>query len=314
MTEPAHVPVLPDETMTILAPQSGETAVDLTVGLGGHLQLLAERVGPGGVVVGFDLDKDNLAIAEERLRSTGVRFMAVHARFTEAPHHLHSLGLRADVVLADLGFSSNQVDDPKRGMSFLADGPLDMRLDRSATATAADLVAGMSERELADLIYQYGEDPFARRIARKLAQIRQQEPIRTTGQLAYAVVQAYGSRARASRMHPATRTFMALRIAVNDELGSLQSLLESFAQGAQQAATGGWLRPGARLGVISFHSLEDRLVKRAFADMTKHGWSARLTRKPVMAGDNECRSNPRARSAKFRAIAVASSDAPTPGS
>lgn len=302
MTHASHIPVLPDETMAILKPKAGEVAVDLTVGLGGHASLLANRVGPTGTVVGFDLDQSNLERATERLRSDGVQFIPIHARFTDAPAHLGSLGLRADVVLADLGFSSNQMDDPARGFSFTADGPLDMRLDRSQAVSAADLLAAMDESGLADLIYRYGEDPFARRVARKLAQIRDREPIRTTARLAEAVVEAYGQRARSSRMHPATRTFMALRIAVNDELGSLQTLLDHVRRGAEEAGGRGWLREGARVGVISFHSLEDRLVKHAFADMNKHSLCDRLTRKPVVAGDVETRTNPRSRSAKFRAI------------
>jgi 16S rRNA (cytosine1402-N4)-methyltransferase len=310
MTDEAHIPVLAEETMASLKPKSGEVAVDLTVGLGGHASLMAERVGTTGTVVGFDLDASNLARATQRLQSSVARFIPIHARFTEAPMRLAALGLRADVVLADLGFSSNQMEDSARGFSFAADGPLDMRLDPSQSVSAADLVAAMDETGLADLIYRYGEDPFARRIARKLAQIRQREPIRTTARLAEAVVEAYGPRARSSRMHPATRTFMALRIAVNDELGSLQTLLDHIRVGSEEAQRTGWLRDGARVGVISFHSLEDRLVKRAFADMSKQSLAERLTRKPVIAGDEETRSNPRSRSAKFRAISIAAPTIP----
>ena len=291
--------------MNLLAPIAGEVAVDLTAGLGGHASLLANCVGQEGTVVGFDMDASNLDHATARLAATGTRFIPIHARFTDAPAQLARLGLRASVVLADLGFSSNQMDDPSRGFSFTADGPLDMRLDRSQTVSATDLLAAMDETGLADLIYRYGEEPFARRIARKLAQIRAREPIRTTARLAEAVVEAYGSRARSSRMHPATRTFMALRIAVNDELGSLQTLLDHVRRGAEDADRGGWLMEGARVGIISFHSLEDRLVKRAFADMHTQGLAQRLTRRPVIADDAETRENPRSRSAKFRAISLA---------
>lgn len=307
MPDATHIPVLAQETMSILAPAAGEVAVDLTVGLGGHASLMAECVGPTGTVIGFDLDASNLDRATRRMEATGVRFIPIHARFTDAPAQLASLGLQADVVLADLGFSSNQMDDPARGFSFAGDGPLDMRLDRSQSISAADLVAAMDEAGLADLIYRYGEDPFARLIARKLAQIRQREPIRTTARLAEAVVEAYGPRARSSRMHPATRTFMALRIAVNDELGSLQTLLDHVRRGAEAVGRGGWLRVGARVGVISFHSLEDRLVKHTLADMSSNDLAERLTRKPVIAGDAETRTNPRSRSAKFRAISIAPS-------
>jgi len=300
-----HLPVLAQEVVRLLLPRPGDTVVDLTVGQGGHAALFAERVGAEGTIVAFDLDGLNLAMATDRIHATGVRIIPIHAPFTGAASELASRGLQADVVLADLGFSSNQMADAGRGFSFSADGPLDMRLDRTRGATAADLVAGLDEKQLADLIYRYGEDPFARRIARKLAQIRDREPIRTTARLAAAVVEAYGPRARSSRMHPATRTFMALRIAVNDELGSLGTLLEFIARGAEDAARGGWLKSGARVGVISFHSLEDRLVKHAFADLVKRALAERLTRKPVTADEMEIRSNPRARSAKFRAISIA---------
>jgi len=332
MTEPAqpagpntrggHLPVMLHQVRDVLAPRPGETAVDLTIGLGGHAEMLSAALGPEGTLVGFDRDQGNLQQASQRLEAVarGAKFIPIHASFTEAPLHLARLKLSADVVLADLGFSSNQMSEASRGFSFATDGPLDMRLDQSFGPTAADLLACMSEGELADLIYRLGEDPFARRIARKLAQIRQREPIRMTSRLAAAVVEAYGPRARASRMHPATRTFMALRIAVNDELGALQTLLEQVAPGAEHCtidlARGGeralpatpWLARGARLAIISFHSLEDRQVKRAFADLVKRGLAQRLTRKPLTADEQEVLANPRARSAKLRAIALLSAD------
>jgi 16S rRNA (cytosine1402-N4)-methyltransferase len=309
MASIAHIPVMPQETLAILAPQAAQVAIDLTVGLGGHSMLLSEAVGPSGTIVGFDLDAGNLKSATERLHGAA-KSIPVHARFTEAPGRLASLRLKADMVLADLGFSSSQMDDPARGFSFAADGPLDMRMDTRQGETAADLLEHLSERELADVIYRYGDDPYARRIAQKLEQIRRREPIRTTARLAEAVVEAYGSRARASRMHPATRTFMALRIAVNDELGSLRTLLDQISEGAEQVKRGGgrgeegWLRHGARIAIISFHSLEDRLVKHAFADMSKRGLATRLTKKPMTATQEEVRVNPRARSAKLRGIRI----------
>ncbi len=308
MTPAAHIPVMPDEVMALLAPKEGETAVDLTIGLGGHAMLFSRAVGPTGTVIGFDLDEASLSIAKARLQQGPARFVPIHSRFSDAPDRLKEMHLSADVVLADLGFSSLQMDDPSRGFSFAADGPLDMRLDRSQSVTAADLLAALSERELADLIYRSGEDPFARRIARKLAQIRQREPIRTTARLAERVVEAYGPRARSSRMHPATRTFMALRIAVNDELGSLQSLLQTISRGAQEVDRGGWLQRGARIAIISFHSLEDRLVKHAFAELCRKDFAERLTRKPLTPGDSEVQANPRARSAKLRAIRIGQVD------
>jgi 16S rRNA (cytosine1402-N4)-methyltransferase len=296
--------------MELLAPRPGETALDCTLGRGGHAVLLAEAVRAGdpastGTVVGVDLDRANLEHAQQRVDATGVRFVAVRDSFVRAPLHLRRRELRADVVLADLGVSSTQLDDPERGFSFTRPGPLDMRMDRRQAVTAADLLARLDERELADLIYRYGEDPMARTIARKLVQARDVEPIQTTTQLASLVVDAYGRRARASRMHPATRTFMALRIAVNEELTALQSLLEQVAEAAAGTDRGGWLSAAARVAIISFHSLEDRLVKRAFADLARRGLADLLTRSPVRASEDETRENPRARSAKLRAIRLA---------
>jgi 16S rRNA (cytosine1402-N4)-methyltransferase len=307
--EPGHIPALLEETMAMLNPRPGEIAVDCTAGLGGHSCALAERLKPDGQVIGFDLDAANLARAAQRIEATGARFIPIHENFVRAPDHLKRLGLRADIALADLGFSSNQMDDPFRGFSFSDDGPLDMRLDasgRNTAVTAADLLAALSERDLADIIYRYGEEPLARKIARKLAQNRQAEPIRSTARLAGLVVEAYGPRARSSRMHPATRTFMALRIAVNDELGALQGLLDNIVQGAEQVERGGWLRAGARIAVISFHSLEDRLVKQAFVDLEQRGLAHRLNprKKPITASEQEIQRNPRSRSAKLRALRI----------
>jgi 16S rRNA (cytosine1402-N4)-methyltransferase len=210
----------------------------------------------------------------------------------------------ANAVLADLGFASTQVDDPSRGLAFSHDGPLDMRLDPTRGETAAQLVARLDERELADIIFHYGEDPFARRIAKNIAQTRARVPISTTGQLASLVRESYGARAAASRLHPATRTFMALRIAVNDELGALEGLVAAVRDAALAAASGSptWLAAGARVAIMSFHSLEDRIVKRAFAQVIEAGWAESLTRKPVEASPAEVGANPRARSAKLRAI------------
>ena len=254
--------------------------------------------------MGFDLDAGNLERATTQAGGAGARFIPLHGSFVQAPHQLTKLGLRADVVLADLGFSSNQMDDPSRGFSFGEDGPLDMRLDRSGGLSAADLVNQSDEAELANIIYRLGEDPYARKIARKLVQSRQVEPIRTTAELARLVTEAYGPRAHSSRMHPATRTFMALRIAVNDELGALRGLLEQVTRGAEQAGSGGWLNSGARVAIISFHSLEDRLVKQSFAELAKRDLATALTRKPVGPSEMEVRSNPRSRSAKLRVVRI----------
>ncbi len=305
-----HTPVLLGEILDRLAPQPGETVIDCTAGRGGHAVALARAVGPSGRVVLLDVDRDNLAYAAQRVREeTGVSPYAVHASFAGLPGILRSdpshPDLKADVVLADLGFSSSQMDDPQRGFSFGSDGPLDMRLDPTKGATAADLLRSLPERSLADLIHQLGEEPLARRIAAKVVALRGREPIESTAQLARLVREAYGPRARRSRLHPATRTFMALRIAVNDELGALRSFLDAIGSGAAAvAAGGGWLRRGARVGIISFHSLEDRLVKHSFADLARAGFVAVRTRKPVVSSDAESAANPRARSAKLRVATV----------
>ena len=299
---PGHVPVLLAETVRLLDPQPGRVVVDCTIGDAGHAAALAEPVGPEGTVVGFDVDPDALAFATARLQYAPAHFVAIRDNFVCVPQHMARLGLRADALLADLGFNSRQMADPGRGLSFAADGPLDMRLDPDGPATARHLLATVSERELADLVRRYGEEPLARKIAQNVVRRRADEPIDSTAQLAAIVVEAYGSRAHSSRMHPATRTFMALRIAVNEELTALSALLEHITLAADRTGSGGWLTAGARIAIISFHSLEDRLVKRAFAELDRRGVAERLTRRPITAGDEEVLCNAQSRSAKLRAI------------
>jgi 16S rRNA (cytosine1402-N4)-methyltransferase len=297
--------------MELLAPKSGDTALDLTAGRGGHAELLARAVGGSGRLLLVDRDPGNLAFAGDRVRGAAPGHPTIetrHGSFAAIERLAAALGpaWQADVVLADLGFASTQMDDPGRGFSFQADGPLDMRLDPTQGETAADLLARLPEADLADAIFHLGEDPFARRIARTIVERRVRAPLATTADLAAAVVAAYGPRARQSRMHPATRTFMALRILVNDELRALDALLASVERGARAAvAAPTWLRPGARIAVISFHSLEDRRVKHAFADWERAGLGTRLTRKPAEADESEIRANTRARSAKLRAFQIA---------
>jgi 16S rRNA (cytosine1402-N4)-methyltransferase len=300
--EARHTPVLLSETMRLLDPGAGRLVVDLTAGRGGHSVALARAVGPQGLVLGFDLDPEDLAFAARRVEAAGGRFEPVCESFVRAPQHLAAAGLRADAVLADLGFNSRQMDDPDRGFGFAAEGPLDMRFDPTNPVTARKLLDSLSEVELADLIRRYGEDPYASKIARKLALARQAEPIRSTARLADLVREAYGPRARRSRVHPATRTFMALRIAVNDELTALGALLEHVREAAVRTRGHEWLLPGARIGVISFHSLEDRLVKRAFTELQRDGLATRLTKRPLTPGPQEIADNPRCRSAKLRAV------------
>jgi 16S rRNA (cytosine1402-N4)-methyltransferase len=282
-----HVPVLPAEVLHWLDPQPEQVVVDCTVGGGGHARLIAERVAPGGRVIGLDQDPAMLDLARPRL--AGLPVTLVHAAFDQLADVLRDQGIpAADAVLADLGISSDQLDDAARGLSFQQDAPLDMRMDPTRGETAADLLARLPERDLADVIYQFGEERFSRRIARRIVEARDRQPIETTAQLA-DLVRRCVPRGRGHGIDPATRTFQALRIAVNDELGALDRLL------AQLPAC---LKPGGRAVVISFHSLEDRRVKQAFRD--KATWDV-LTKKPVTAGPDEERTNPRARSAKLRA-------------
>jgi len=304
MQESGHIPVLPDEIQALLDPSEASVIVDLTAGRGGHAAQLASIAGPSATVVLFDLDAENLSFATHRVEALGNRVHAIHENFATVEAAMADLRLRADCVLADLGFASNQVDAPERGLSFRKNGPLDMRLNPQYGRTAADLIATCSEEELADLIYHYGEEPYSRRIARKIAQEKQKKPILETAQLAQLVRSAYGARARSSRLHPATRTFMALRIAVNDELQALDALLDAVKLGCRTVNDGGWLNEDAKVAVMSFHSLEDRRVKHSFVDLEKDGLATRVTRKPICASEEEIAHNPRSRPAKLRAIRV----------
>ena len=289
-SDAGHVPVLLDETLELLAVTTGGLWVDGTVGLGGHAEAVLRATAPEGQLRGFDRDGETLARARQRLAPFGDRACLEQANFREIPKRLGET--RAQGVLLDLGISSVQLDDPERGFSFQGDGPLDMRMDRGEGDTAADLVNHLPENELADLIYGYGEERASRRIARAIVRSRERAPIRTTAELAEIVRRA----ARPSRrrgFHPATRTFQALRIAVNRELEGLEDALEKIAA---------CLAPEGRLAVIAFHSLEDRAVKITFRALAKRGYRI-LTKKPLRPSEDEARVNPRARSARLRAIA-----------
>ena len=298
----AHQPVLPAEVLELLDPGPGEVVVDATAGRGGHAALLAERISADGTLVLVDLDAGNLEYARDRLGGAACTVHAVHGSFGLLHRHLQELGLRANVVLADLGFASSQMDDPGRGLSFREDGPLDMRFNQADGETAAELLANRNEQELAEIIRELGEEPLAAQIAQKVVRTRDEQPIEKTGQLARLVREAYGRRAATSRIDPATRTFMALRIAVNDEMAALDAFLAAIARGTEATASGGWLVPGARVGIISFHSLEDRPVKHTFSDLARRELATLRTRKPVTAGEVERRANRRSRSAKFRVL------------
>jgi 16S rRNA (cytosine1402-N4)-methyltransferase len=286
-----HVPVMTSEVVQFLHPESGGLFVDCTVGLGGHSRLLIERGATR--LIGLDRDLDALARARDTLAPWSDRIELVHADFRDIAAVLDARRIAGiDGALADLGVSSMQFDVPGRGFSFQRDEPLDMRMDRSQGETAADLVARSSEHELADVIFQYGEERFSRRIARAIVDARRETPVATTGRLA-AIVRRAIPRRGPSRIDPATRTFQALRIWVNRELDGLDRFVETAI---------GRLREGARLVVITFHSLEDRIVKHTLRALEHRGSGVKvLTRRPVVPRDEEVQQNPRARSAKLRA-------------
>lgn len=299
----SHVPVLYQLVLDGLQPQPGGAFIDGTVGLGGHAAGLLAATAPNGRLLGLDRDPHALALARAHLAPFGDRAVLVQASYTEMALAAETLGpgfLPVDGILLDLGLSSLQLDDPARGFAFSSEGPLDMRFDPAADLTAAEVVNTWPVDELADILYRYGEEPHGRKIARAIAAAR---PLTTTQALAQVVEQAVGGR-RGERLHPATRTFQALRLAVNGELEAVEAVLP-------QALS--LLKPGGRLAVISFHSLEDRLVKR-FIRRQARGEDdvnvpfpapfqpavVEVTRKPLVASAAEVARNPRARSAKLR--------------
>jgi 16S rRNA (cytosine1402-N4)-methyltransferase len=293
----AHMPVLLEEAVAWLDPRSGGRYCDATVGLGGHARAVLERSAPDGRLIGLDRDASAIAAAADQLQPFGDRVTLVHARFSEAREVLERLGMvPVDGFLVDLGVSSPQLDRPERGFSFRADGPLDMRMDPSQGETAAELLRRVDEGELTRIIQDYGEERYAARVARAIVEARRTEPVETTARLAALVARALPRHEHSK--NPATRTFQALRIAVNQELDELDRFLS--------VATD-CLRPGGRLCVIAFHSLEDRIVKRrlkALAGRDGSGSPARLkllTKHVVVASNDERRRNRRSRSAHLRA-------------
>lgn len=291
---PWHQPALVHEVVEFLTPRPGRLVVDCTVGTGGHSLAILPRVLPEGRLVAVDCDPEALRLAEQRVAEFVPQVTCVHGNYRDLPTILARLGIsQVDGILADLGMSSFQVDCAARGFSFLKDGPLDMRMDPTQGATAADLLTRLTLEELAGMLETYGGERFARRIARRIVQARREQPITTTRQLARLVREACPATARRGRLHPATRTFQALRVVVNDELGALRALLHQLPD---------LLASGGRAVILTFHSLEDRLVKRAFAAGARDGiWSV-LTKKPVRPTPTEVSRNPRARSAKLRAV------------
>lgn len=286
-----HVPVLAREVLEFLDVRPDGFYIDATLGAGGHSELILRELQRGrGRLLGIDRDPSALALASERLRPFGEKFIAMHGNFSQIDALHQASGLPpADGLLADLGLSSMQLDQADRGFSFSAPGPLDMRMDPTSETTAEDIVNHGTERELADLIYKFAEERHSRRIARAIMKAR---PIRSTTELAQVVTRAIPSRSGLHQIHPATRTFMAVRLAVNREIENLDAFL---------GKAPGVLAPGGRLVVLSFHSLEDRPVKRAMQDWQRAGVARILNKKVVRPSEAETLANPRARSAKLRA-------------
>ncbi|MGN6370221.1 MAG: 16S rRNA (cytosine(1402)-N(4))-methyltransferase RsmH [Phycisphaerae bacterium] len=295
MPEHGHEPVMVGEVLTYLDVRPGEVVMDCTAGRGGHALEIAKRLSPGGTLIALDVDPENLLYARKRIEGAGIAGVKVrtfHANFAEAGDVLEELELEGvDGLLADFGVSTNQLMESSHGLSFNAEAPLDMRLDPRIKSRASDLLKEWDEKRIAEVLREYAQERFAWKIARKIVQTRNTEPILTTGQLARlvrsVVPHKYG------QIDPATRTFQALRMAVNEELESLEDLLEAVPD--MMAANG-------RAVFISFHSGEDRLVKQATRQWEESGWCEVLTKKPVEASESETAVNPRARSAKVRAV------------
>lgn len=292
-----HDPVMLAEILGALDLKPGAVVVDGTLGLGGHAEAFLGKVSPGGTLLGLDWDAAMLARAEQRLllaaEGKDVRLVLEHTDFRSANSLLLKLGLMADGCLLDLGLNSAQVDDPERGMSFKEDGPLDMRMDRSRGETAASLLNRMSLGEIEQMLWDEGDERWARMIARKIVERRKSRPLRTTQDLVECVLAAIPVGARDKRIHPATRTFQAVRITVTGELEGLPQAIEEIA---------GILKPGGTLAILSYHSGEDRIVKNAFRELAQTDEYQEVYRKPLTATEAEIKMNPRSRSAKLRAL------------
>lgn len=291
MSAYSHISVMPREVMEFLAPQQGDTAVDGTTGLGGHSITIGSAIGPDGTLVCLDRDPEALHLAEANLATLPCRKFFVNSKFEDLPQALKQCGISSiKRMLLDLGVSSLQLDKPERGFSFMRDGPLDMRMNQQTGFSAADIINSWPAEDLADLFKKYGEERFSRRIAKRITEQRQELPINTTGELSQVVASAVSGR---GKNHPATRVFQALRMEVNDELGTLSRGL---------AAAGRALEPGGRLAVLTFHSLEDRLVKMTFKKWRDLGAVQLVNSKAVSCGREEAVENRRSRSAKLRVV------------
>lgn len=295
MNEPldsGHDPVLLNEVFDTLSPQPGQMAIDCTLGRAGHGLAIAQRLGANGLLIGLDTDSRNLEFAKNRLANAPCTVRLFHANFAQLPEVLDQVGQAPDLILADLGLSTNQLFDSRYGLSFATDMPLDMRLDPEIGPSAADLVNHLPEQELANVLYELAQERFSRRIARKIVEARRTSPINSTERLAEIVRSAIPARdASREKIDRATRTFLALRMKVNREQENLAALLETAPPR---------LKHGGRLGIISFQSMEDRMVKQAFRSAERTGLLRLITKKPLAPSPTELASNPRSRSAKLR--------------
>ena len=287
-----HCPVMVEEVLSYLKLLPGKAIVDCTVGEGGHSEGILRKITPGGQLIGIDQDDDALSITRLRLSRFEESCQLVQTNFRQIREVILTCGLeKVDGIVFDLGISMLQLSSPERGFSFRLDGPLNMRMDKQGQITAFDLVNNLSVEEIANIIYKFGEERHSRKIARRIVELRHQSPISTTQQLADIVFESYPFRERHRRTHPATKTFMALRIAVNREFEALETGLRDAID---------MLKPGGRICVISFHSLEDRIVKHEFRAQAKEGIIKLITKKPLIPTDEEILKNAPSRSAKLR--------------
>lgn len=290
--ELVHNPVMLKEILKYLDPKAGETIIDCTIGLGGHSKEILKRISPGGRLIGIDRDSESLSLADKRLKKIGSSYRLIWDDFRNLDKVMSELELEeVDGMFFDLGVSSYQLENPERGFSIKFDGPLDMRMDRQSFISAYDLVNSLSEREISSILKAFGQEHWHNRIANILVRQRNKTPISSTRELTNIVLKAMPYKQRRSRIHPATRTFQAFRIAVNRELEALEITLEKSVS---------FLRAGGHLCVISFHSLEDRVVKNKFRQFAKEGILSILTKKPLIPQNEEIKINPRCRSAKLR--------------
>lgn len=289
-----HTPVMPREVEDILALKPGQCLVDGTLGLGGHSKILARHLGVRGKIIGIDRDKESIGKAKENLKDVQTPVQFVHDDFRNLDAVLGHLGIdQVDAMLFDFGISSFQLEDARRGFSLKADGPLDMRMNQENWISASDLINSLSEKEISAILKNFGEERWHNRIARSIVARRSERPILSTADLKDIVLKAMPAHQRRQKIHPATRTFQAFRIAVNRELESIDMILDKCLD---------YLKSGGRIAVISFHSLEDRIVKHKFRQFKEEGRAQILTKKPLRPAEEESRQNPRARSARLRGI------------